>query len=401
MSNGSQETEKKHPALATYTNEGFEEFLQQSELAGLSRERQDELIVIFLAKDIPLETLILHALSELWTSIRGFLSRHTVLVVVLVVLICGVGFVSHQDYKAESGKILYQPWQFQMAAILKIGQIKLLKPLVDMDAIFNSSCLVANPLLGISAFMTRGSDEEVDCKATPRRLTVGNASEYGEDKEYDNDEFPLPFVLHDSLEGWKLNEKSTLKDFHEIITSAGLKSYPCAKYKSGQSVSTPDPLSELMAGDLRDEQGTKVESILFSGCSRDSQRALRSVSRSLRPVFLDSSVELLGELRAIAAGDITPGKKLEVTVKKLEEEFRGLEMYLVQVFGESRVVMRDLDCLENEPIERTLVPGDVLAVGPEESLHVQLSGEGEKLMMYQGYLAEDDDGGEEDDDEGY
>ena len=391
MSDGHEEKEEKHPKLVTYTNEGFEEFLQQTELAGISRERQDELIIIFLAQDIPLETLILHALSKLWVSIRGFVSRHTVLVVVLAMMLGGVGFVGYQEYQARSGKILYQPWQFKMAATFKHYQIKLLKPLFDWDIIFNMECVIVNPVLAIHALM-RGV-KGVDCEEMPRRLIVAKADEYGEDDEYDGDEFPLPFVLQDSLEGWKLNEMSTLHDFHEIITSDGLKSYPCVMYGSGQSVdNTPDPLSELMAGDLRDEQGTKIEAILLSGCSSHSKRALRSVSRSQRPVFLDTHVELLEELRAITAGDIAPGNTVEFTIKAVEEKERGKEVYLVQVFGESSVVLQDLDCLENPPLVRTLVAGDVLVVGPEDSLQVRLTGAGEKLMMYQSYsISEDDD----------
>ena len=108
------------PTDLVYSNEGFEAFLQQAELAGISRERQDELIVMFLSEDVALETILLDSIQRVVETLRRYKFRVLVLVVVLGLL----GFVFVSEYKARRGYQEYQPWQFEMSALLRHWQLQ-------------------------------------------------------------------------------------------------------------------------------------------------------------------------------------------------------------------------------------------------------------------------------------
>ena len=103
-----------------YTNEGFEKFLQQAELAGISRQRQDELIAMFLAEDVSLETVLLDTIQRTVLMIK----RNKLRVLLLVLMLGLLGFVWASEYRARRGYQDYQPWQFEISAKLKTWQIK-------------------------------------------------------------------------------------------------------------------------------------------------------------------------------------------------------------------------------------------------------------------------------------
>ena len=107
------------PPELVYTKEGFEDFLQQSELSGISRARQDELISLFLAQDIALETIILDTIQRSVELLR----RNKLRVVVMVVVLGLVGYVGVNEYRARRGYQDYQPWQFEMSALLRHCQL--------------------------------------------------------------------------------------------------------------------------------------------------------------------------------------------------------------------------------------------------------------------------------------
>jgi hypothetical protein len=128
----------KLPDDLIYTNEGFEQFLQQAELSGISRQRQDELIAMFLAQDVPLETIILDTVSRTVELMR----RNKLRVLVLVVVLGLVGFVGVNEYRAKTGHQEYQPWQFEISARLKLFQVKVRPQLffLSLDLLLFISC---------------------------------------------------------------------------------------------------------------------------------------------------------------------------------------------------------------------------------------------------------------------
>ena len=103
-----------------YTQAGFEDFLQRYESEGLTRERQEELIAIALSYDITLDQVLLEALYR----ILRFLRKHFVAVVMVLLVVGAVGYVVHAESQARSGYTDYQPWQFEMSAVLRITQMK-------------------------------------------------------------------------------------------------------------------------------------------------------------------------------------------------------------------------------------------------------------------------------------
>ena len=103
-----------------YSNEGFEKFLQQAELAGISRKRQDELIAMFLAEDVTLEEILLDKFQKTFLMIK----RNKLRVLLLVLMLGLLGFVWANEYRARRGYQDYQPWQFEMSAKLKSWQLK-------------------------------------------------------------------------------------------------------------------------------------------------------------------------------------------------------------------------------------------------------------------------------------
>ena len=108
------------PEELKYTNEEFEKFLQQSELAGISRERQEELITMFLAESVPLEAIILNSLQSFVKTLKSY--RVPILVLVLALGLSS--FVIVSGLRARYGYQEWQPWQIEMGAKLKTWQLQ-------------------------------------------------------------------------------------------------------------------------------------------------------------------------------------------------------------------------------------------------------------------------------------
>ncbi|KAL5264906.1 hypothetical protein ACHWQZ_G005856 [Mnemiopsis leidyi] len=360
-----------------YTNEGFEKFLQQAELAGISRQRQDELIAMFLAEDVSLETVLLDTIQRTVLMIK----RNKLRVLLLVLMLGLLGFVWASEYRARRGYQDYQPWQFEISAKLKTWQIKYMK-WIDFDGIFHLDCLLYNPYY----FLTHQEEvPDVDCVNAGRELSFAYASSYS--GVFNSKKFPLPLVLNEAQSGWVLDGKSTLEDFYKVIAENLDESFPCVNYMGEEEPASQwarDPLRALIDGKLAKEDGTSLNVLFMDGCSRQSNRLLRGLTK--RPVFLDPHIEALHAIKGIAAKGIPKGSSAKATIKPYDPEANRDGPYgyywLAQVIGKSVLTLRDLDCADNKPEVYTLRPGDIVAVGPEDSLEIEILGPGESLLLY-------------------
>ncbi|XP_063676263.1 uncharacterized protein LOC134812686 [Bolinopsis microptera] len=365
------------PPELVYTKEGFEDFLQQSELSGISRDRQDELISLFLAQDIPLETIILDTIQRTIELLR----RNKLRVVVLVVVLGLLGFVVVNEFRARRGYQDYQPWQFEMSALLRHWQLSCLG-WFDWNVLFNRECYLDNPYY----FFTHPNDApEIDCENAARELTFSYASSYT--GIFNSKKFPLPLVLNEAQEGWSIRANFTLDDLHKILSVNPDKNYPCVNYM-GDAQAGPDcsrdPLRALIDGQLAKEDGTPLHLIFMDGCTRPSNKILRGLTK--RPIFLDPHIESLQSVKAITAKGIPKGTSAKVTVRLYDQDGQRDQEYgftwLAQVIGTSTITVRDLDCPQNKPNIYTMQPGDIVSIGPEDSLELAIPGPEESFLLY-------------------
>ena len=115
-----EDKSKTKPEEPQYTNEEFEEFLQQAELAGISRKRQDELITMFLAESVPLDAILLNSIQSFVKTMKSY--RIPILVLVLALGLSS--FVIVSGHRARYGYQEWQPWQIEMGAKLKTWQLQ-------------------------------------------------------------------------------------------------------------------------------------------------------------------------------------------------------------------------------------------------------------------------------------
>ena len=102
-----------------YTSEGFEDFMQQAELTGISADRQNEIIALLLSEDVSLQEVVLDIVKDCFGALR----KRKMGVIVATIVLCFFGFVVFSEFKARTGQMDFQPWQFEMCAYLKMWQI--------------------------------------------------------------------------------------------------------------------------------------------------------------------------------------------------------------------------------------------------------------------------------------